>query len=56
MARLGLSKVVNLESHADYEATVPPNVRLANEEKRKTLEAEISTLEASKNMFVQLKE
>ncbi|KAG6885779.1 hypothetical protein C0993_009884 [Termitomyces sp. T159_Od127] len=55
LARLNLQKVVKVESQADYAETVPENVRLANEEKRKTLEAEISTLELSKEMFTKLK-
>ncbi|KAL0066865.1 valine--tRNA ligase [Marasmius tenuissimus] len=55
VARLALSKIAKQESQADYATTVPENVRQANEEKRKTLEAEISTLEGSKTMFAQLK-
>ncbi|KDQ24550.1 hypothetical protein PLEOSDRAFT_1094347 [Pleurotus ostreatus PC15] len=55
LAKLNLQKIVKVESQADYEDTVPANVRLVNEEKRKTLEAEITTLEASKSMFLQLK-
>ncbi|KAG5220850.1 tRNA synthetases class I-domain-containing protein [Salix suchowensis] len=55
LAKLSLQKIVKVESQADYEDTVPANVRLVNEEKRKTLKAEITTLEASKSMFLQLK-
>ncbi|KAJ6580851.1 tRNA synthetases class I-domain-containing protein [Mycena capillaripes] len=55
LAKLNLQKMVKLESQPDYEETVPANVRLANSEKRKTLEAEISTVELSKSMFVKLK-
>ncbi|KAG6874009.1 hypothetical protein C0995_007966 [Termitomyces sp. Mi166 len=55
LARLNFQKVVKVESQADYAETVPENVRLANEEKRKTLEAEIATLELSKEMFTKLK-
>ncbi|KAJ6485548.1 tRNA synthetases class I-domain-containing protein [Mycena sanguinolenta] len=55
LARLNLQKIVKLESQPDYEETVPENVRLTNLEKRKTIEAEISTLELSKSMFVKLK-
>ncbi|KAJ2915046.1 hypothetical protein MD484_g5379, partial [Candolleomyces efflorescens] len=55
LAKLNLSKVLKMESQADYEATVPENVRLANEEKRNTLNAEIATLEQSKAMFEKLK-
>lgn len=55
LARLNLSKVVKVESQPDYLNTVPENVRLANEEKRNTLNAEIQTLEHSKAMFEKLK-
>ncbi|KAI0067514.1 hypothetical protein BV25DRAFT_1961213 [Artomyces pyxidatus] len=55
LAKLNLSKIQKIESQADYEDTVPANVRLLNEEKRKTLEVEVSTLELSKGMFAQLK-
>ncbi|KAF8175785.1 tRNA synthetases class I-domain-containing protein [Pholiota molesta] len=54
-ARLNLQKIVKLENQPEYAETVPENVRAANTDKRKTLEAEIATLETSKNMFVQLK-
>ena len=33
LAKMNLSKVEKVESQADYESTVPENVRLANEEK-----------------------
>ncbi|RDB22412.1 Valine--tRNA ligase [Hypsizygus marmoreus] len=55
LARMNLQKVIKVESQADYEDTVPADVRLANETKRKTLEAEISTLELSREMFLELK-
>ncbi|KAF8888987.1 tRNA synthetases class I-domain-containing protein [Infundibulicybe gibba] len=55
LARMNLQKIVKVESQADYETTVPANVRQANEEKRKTLEAEVSTLEMSRDMFAKLK-
>ncbi|KAF9039389.1 tRNA synthetases class I-domain-containing protein [Panaeolus papilionaceus] len=55
LARLGLQKITKFETQPDYESTVPANVQAANNEKKKTLEAEIATLERSKNMFVQLK-
>ena len=71
VANLALSKVAKMESQADYESTVLENVRQANTEKvrmhtsssswclsieqRKTLEAEIATLQASKDMFAALK-
>ncbi|KAJ3482542.1 hypothetical protein NLI96_g6905 [Meripilus lineatus] len=56
LAKLNLDKVRKVESQADYEETVPANVRLINEDKRKTLEAEVEHLEISKQMFTQLKE
>ncbi|KAI0051297.1 hypothetical protein FA95DRAFT_1554638 [Auriscalpium vulgare] len=55
LAKLSLDKVKKVEAQADYEETVPSNVRLLNEEKRKTLEAEVETLELSKEMFAKLK-
>ena len=33
LAKMGLSKVLKVESQADYEETVPANVRLMSEEK-----------------------
>ncbi|KAK0206866.1 tRNA synthetases class I-domain-containing protein [Desarmillaria ectypa] len=50
IARLNLSKLAKFENE-----TLPENVRLANDEKKKTLEAEIMTLEASQKMFADLK-
>jgi len=44
-----------VESQPDYEETVPANVRLINEDKRRTFEAEVATLEQSKEMFEKLK-
>jgi len=55
LARLNLQKILKIQSQPDYEETVPANVRTANDDKRKTLEAEISALEMSKKMFIQLK-
>ncbi|KAJ6465158.1 tRNA synthetases class I-domain-containing protein [Mycena vitilis] len=55
LSKINLQKIIKLESQPDYAETVPENVRLANSEKRKTLEAEISTVELSKSMFVKLK-
>ncbi|KAJ7760204.1 tRNA synthetases class I-domain-containing protein [Mycena olivaceomarginata] len=55
LAKLNLQKIVKLESQPDYAATVPANVQAANSEKRKTIEAEILTVELSKSMFVKLK-
>ncbi|PBL02897.1 hypothetical protein ARMGADRAFT_981815 [Armillaria gallica] len=50
IARLSLSKLAKFENE-----TLPENVRLANEEKKKTLEAEMMTLEVSQKMFAELK-
>ncbi|KDR72774.1 hypothetical protein GALMADRAFT_252030 [Galerina marginata CBS 339.88] len=55
LAKMNMQKVVKVESQPDYEETVPENVRLANADKRKTLEAEVATLETSREMFVKLK-
>ncbi|TFK27106.1 valine-tRNA ligase [Coprinopsis marcescibilis] len=55
LAKLNLGKILKVESQADYEETVPANVRLANDEKKNTLNAEIATLELSKKMFENLK-
>ncbi|KAI5831094.1 hypothetical protein K523DRAFT_379399 [Schizophyllum commune Tattone D] len=54
VVRLAYQKIVKTESQADYEQNVPENVRTANADKRKTLEAEIATLELSKEMFANL--
>ncbi|KAJ7490033.1 tRNA synthetases class I-domain-containing protein [Mycena galericulata] len=56
MSRTNLEKITRIESQGDYQETVPANVRMTNEERRKTLEAEISTLQMSKNIFVNLLE
>jgi len=55
LAKLNLGKIKKVMEQADYENTVPSNVRLQNEEKNQTLEAEIANLELSKKMFAQLK-
>jgi len=55
LARLNLEKIRKVESQPDYEETVPENVRLINEDKRKAFEAEVATLEQSKGMFEKLK-
>ncbi|KAJ7714891.1 tRNA synthetases class I-domain-containing protein [Mycena maculata] len=55
ISRTNLQKITRIESQANYEETVPANVRLTNEEKRKTLEAEIATLQISQDVFVKLK-
>jgi len=55
LARLNLSKVEKVESQPDYLDTVPEIVRLNNEEKRKTLEAEIAVLESAREAFTNLR-
>ncbi|KAH8105479.1 tRNA synthetases class I-domain-containing protein [Cristinia sonorae] len=55
LAKMSLDKILKLEAQPDYENTIPANVRLANEDKRKTLEADIANLVLSKEMFAKLK-
>ncbi|KAI0338116.1 hypothetical protein BDW22DRAFT_1338444 [Trametopsis cervina] len=55
LAQLNLDKIIKIEAQPEYEETVPANARLANEEKRKTLEADIENLNISKEMFTKLK-
>jgi len=55
LAQLNLDKIAKIESQPNYEETIPANVRLTNEDKRKTYEAEIVTLQSSKEMFAKLK-
>ncbi|KAH8827166.1 tRNA synthetases class I-domain-containing protein [Flagelloscypha sp. PMI_526] len=55
LAKLSLGKIDKEESKPNYLEAVPEGKRLANGEKRKTLEAEIATLEATKEMFSKLK-
>ncbi|CCL98448.1 uncharacterized protein FIBRA_00446 [Fibroporia radiculosa] len=55
LARLSLDKIRKLEAQPNYEETIPPNVRMANEEKRMTLETDVTTLETSIQMFEKLK-
>lgn len=55
LAQLNLEKILKVESQADYESTVPADVRLANEEKRKTFEAEVENLKTSIDMFEKIK-
>ncbi|KAI9462009.1 tRNA synthetases class I-domain-containing protein [Lactarius psammicola] len=55
LARLNLDKVRKVEAQSDYVETVPENVRLMNEDRRKTSEAEIASLEYSKETFAKLK-
>ncbi|KAI9432156.1 hypothetical protein BJY52DRAFT_1231946 [Lactarius psammicola] len=55
LARLNLDKVRKVEAQSDYVETIPENVRLMNEDRRKTLEAEIASLASSKETFAKLK-
>ncbi|EKM51310.1 uncharacterized protein PHACADRAFT_263357 [Phanerochaete carnosa HHB-10118-sp] len=55
LAQLNLDKIVKIESQADYESTVPADVRLMNEDKRKTFETEIDNLKTSIEMFEKIK-
>jgi len=55
LAQLNLDKIIKIESQPNYEETIPAAVRLANEDKRKTYEAEVGTLQSSKEMFAKLK-
>ncbi|KAH9840743.1 tRNA synthetases class I-domain-containing protein [Rhodofomes roseus] len=55
LARINLNKARKMESPADYEQSVPADVRAANEEKRKLLETEVDNLELSIAMFEKLK-
>ncbi|KZP29939.1 hypothetical protein FIBSPDRAFT_946443 [Athelia psychrophila] len=55
LAQMTLTKLQKVISQPNYTETIPANVQEANEEKRKTLEAELTTLEASKEMFTKLK-
>ncbi|KAJ7702446.1 hypothetical protein B0H17DRAFT_147233 [Mycena rosella] len=55
MSRANLQKITKIETQADYQETVPANFRSANEDERKTLEAEISTWQISRGIFVNLK-
>ncbi|KAF7969993.1 hypothetical protein HWV62_25422 [Athelia sp. TMB] len=55
LAQMNLTKLQKVISQPNYEETIPANVREANDEKRKTFEAELATLETSKEMFAKLK-
>ncbi|PIL34299.1 hypothetical protein GSI_03074 [Ganoderma sinense ZZ0214-1] len=51
LTKMNLSKMEKFESQPDYETTVPENVLLINDEKRKAYEASIKLLEHSIDMF-----
>ncbi|THG98479.1 hypothetical protein EW026_g3716 [Hermanssonia centrifuga] len=55
LAQMSLQKIQKMESQPDYEETAPANAKLANEDRRKTLEVDIENLELSKAMFAKLK-
>ena len=55
VARISADKLRKVAAQPDYESTVPETVRAANEDKLKTLEAEINNLEMSKESFAKLK-
>lgn len=54
LARLNFEKLYKVMSQQDYQTTVPEAVQLGNEEKRKTLEVELSALQESREMFAKL--
>ncbi|KAI0075022.1 hypothetical protein K474DRAFT_1664724 [Panus rudis PR-1116 ss-1] len=56
LARLNLDKIKKIQSQPNYEQNVPLETRQANEDKQKTLEADIANLEHTKQMFAKLKE
>ena len=37
LAKMSLDKILKVEAQADYETTIPENVRLANEDKVRTM-------------------
>ncbi|KAL4071956.1 tRNA synthetases class I-domain-containing protein [Scleroderma yunnanense] len=51
---LSLEKLLKVMSQPDYQESVPAAVQLANDEKQRTLEAEISALQQSRVMFLKL--
>ncbi|KIK77445.1 hypothetical protein PAXRUDRAFT_834980 [Paxillus rubicundulus Ve08.2h10] len=54
LARLNIEKLNRVILQPDYQATVPEAVKLSNEEKRKTFEVELSSLQLSREMFAKL--
>jgi len=51
---LSADKLQKTMSQGNYEEVIPENVRVANTEKMRTLEAEITTLAQSQDMFTKL--
>ncbi|KAI0791363.1 tRNA synthetases class I-domain-containing protein [Abortiporus biennis] len=56
LTKMNLDTVVKAESHPKYLENADEAVRAMNEEKRKTLQAEIEHLEAQREMFQKLKD
>ncbi|KAH7886737.1 tRNA synthetases class I-domain-containing protein [Phlebopus sp. FC_14] len=54
LVQLNLQKLVNTMLHPDYQSSVPNVVQLANEDKNKTLKAELLALQQSRELFVKL--
>ncbi|EJT98070.1 hypothetical protein DACRYDRAFT_24610 [Dacryopinax primogenitus] len=55
VAELNANKVRKAQSQPDYETTIPEQVREANTERLRVLEAEIAALQQSKETFTMLK-
>ncbi|KAG9026395.1 hypothetical protein FRB95_008882 [Tulasnella sp. JGI-2019a] len=55
LVRISADKLQKTMSQGNYEEVIPENVRLANTEKMRTLEAEVATLAQSQSMFAKLK-
>ncbi|KZS93907.1 hypothetical protein SISNIDRAFT_474035 [Sistotremastrum niveocremeum HHB9708] len=55
LAKMNEEKLLKTINQPDYENAVPENVRAVNTEKLETVQAEIKTLETSKEMFSKLK-
>ena len=55
IAKLNLEKLKKAMGVPDYEGSVPEAVRTGNEEKLKTIGAEMANLELSKDSFAKLR-
>ncbi|KDQ17416.1 hypothetical protein BOTBODRAFT_30213 [Botryobasidium botryosum FD-172 SS1] len=55
LVKMNADKIRTAQEKPGYEANIPEDVRSANSEKLRTLEAEIANLEESKEMFSRLK-
>ncbi|KAG6331734.1 hypothetical protein ID866_7353 [Astraeus odoratus] len=51
---VNIEKILKIMSQPDYQESVPVVVQQANEEKRRTLEAEIAVLQQSREMFLKM--